>query len=69
MINQIKDYSKLSLLAKKAFDETYAKHQSCLGESEKANWQAVRVKENRDYIRVDFKNGEWLHYTKNRTWY
>ncbi|MCT4663363.1 MAG: hypothetical protein N4A40_16035 [Tissierellales bacterium] len=37
MINQVKGYSKLSPLAKKAFDETYAKHQSFLGESEKAN--------------------------------
>jgi hypothetical protein len=69
MKTTIKGYSKLSQLAKKVFDETYAKHQLALGESEKANWQAVKVKEQRDHIRVDFANGEWLHYTAIGTWY
>jgi hypothetical protein len=69
MKTTIKGYTKLSLLAKAVFDETYAKHHLALGELEKANWQAVKVKEQRDHIRVDFANGEWLHYTRNRTWY
>jgi hypothetical protein len=62
--NNIKGYSKLSEPAKNIFDRVYSNHHTSF-----PNWIAVKVKETRTYIRVEFTNGEWLHYLPNGTWY
>ena len=65
----IKGYKKLTDNQKKIFDETYKKHQSCLGDKLKEQYTPVSVKELGTKLKVIFKNGEWLHYTSNHEWY
>lgn len=63
----IKGYSKLSHVARKVFEEVDRKH--TLSVEDKAAWTPIRVKERETHIEVHFKNGKWLHYMPNRTWY
>lgn len=63
----IKGYDKLSLKAKQIFDRVDRKHTQCV--ENKAAWTPVRVKERETNIEVHFKNGKWLHYMPNGTWY
>ena len=65
---EIKGYKKLSENAKKLFENTYKKHNAMLGMESKKRWIPKKVQENSKFLRVDFKNGEWLHYYANGTW-
>lgn len=67
IIKPIKGYNKLSPVAKDIFDKVYLYHQN--GVEDKAAWTAVKVQEKKTHIRVTFKNGEWLHYMPNGSWY
>lgn len=66
---KIQGYDKLSPSQKTLFDSTYKKHQECFGEESRKLWTAKKVKWCKTYLRVEFVNGEWLHYTVNGTWY
>ncbi|BEP28791.1 hypothetical protein [Helicovermis profundi] len=65
---ELKGFNKLSKNAKKLFILIYKKQNSNFGIDEKSNWIPKKVKEYRSYLRVDFSNGEWLHYYANGTW-
>lgn len=67
--NTVKGYSSLSEPAKRLFERVYKVHNSCHGIDYKAEWVPVRVKEHRKYLEVHFKNGEWLHYLPDGTWF
>lgn len=60
-VEAIIGFNKLSDPAKKLFISTYENHK-------KSGWIPKKVEEHRNYLRVDFTNGEWLHYYPNGTW-
>lgn len=66
---KVKGYGKLSDPAKELFERIYKKHNSGHGLDYKKDWIPVKVKEHKTYLKVHFKNGEWLHYSPNGTWY
>lgn len=68
-LNNIKGFNKLTEQAKAVFIRVYANHRSAVGNEYKDGWTAIAVKERRKGVEVIFKNGEWLHYTPNGTWY
>lgn len=65
--NKVKGYSKLSKQAKQAFEIIYKKHSQ--GLDNKEDWSPVKVIQRDTHLEVHFKNGEWLHYLPNGTWY
>lgn len=66
---KVKGFNKLTAEQQKLFIETYKLHNSIQGNDYKEDYIPVSVKSEKDYIKVVFQNGEWLHYLKNRTWY
>lgn len=67
--NEVKGYSKLSEGAKVLFRNIYKFHNTVVGTEYKKEWEPVEVEECEGYLRVVFRNGEWLHYLPNGTWY
>lgn len=74
--NNVEGFCKLSPMQQKLFIETYKIHNSIVGTDYKEGWRPIKVRwvENKEnnkysYLRVDFKNGDWLHYTQNKDWY
>ena len=67
--NKVKGFLKLSDPAKEIFKRVYRLHNAQQGSEYKELWQPVRVKEHRSYLEVHFKNGKWMHYLPNGTWY
>ncbi|HHY71395.1 MAG TPA: hypothetical protein GX519_07115 [Thermoanaerobacterales bacterium] len=73
--NAVKGFNKLAKAQRKLFTDTYKKHNSLVGSDYKEGWSPVKVewvKENPSkysYLRVEFKNGNWLHYTQKGEWY
>jgi len=65
----IEGYSKLSLIATKVFERVYKLHSASLGKTLKDDYRPVKVKERNTHLEVYFKNGQWLHYLPNGTWY
>jgi len=54
--------------------ETHLKHNATMGEKEQGNYtllDIVKVERNveENCLNVYYKNGEWWHYTPNKTWY
>ena len=66
--SKIKGYEKLSPMAKDIFKRTYELHNSCVGTDYKVGWSPISVEECSSYLKVYFKNGDWLHYYSNSTW-
>lgn len=64
---EIKGYDKLSSVAKRVFLSVYRRHHNAAENFDP--WMATEVKEHKDHIEVHFKNGEWLHYMPDGTWY
>ena len=63
-VESIDGYSSLSEYGKKLFKSTYTRHirGGC------SYGCAIKVKEERKRLRVDFENGEYLYYYPNGTW-
>lgn len=66
---EVKGYETLSENGKELFKSVYQVHNAGQGNDYKSEWIPVKVKEHRTHIEVHFKNGEWLHYLPNGTWY
>lgn len=66
---KVNGFNKLSEHAKDLFKSVYKKHNSVQGKDYKEGWIPKKIKEHRSYIEVHFRNGEWLHYFANGTWY
>lgn len=54
--------------------ETYAKHNASMGREQRKNYtlsHIVKVERNieENCLNVYYENGDWWHYTPNRTWY
>lgn len=68
---KVKGYEKLSSEQQKLFVETYKIHNSIQGQDYKKEWipVSISVDAENNHLRVMFKNGEWLYYLPDRTWY
>lgn len=66
--SNIEGYAALSLDARKLFCKTYQVHHDGHGVNHKDKWKAVSVEDRAGYLKVMFKNDEWLHYYLNGTW-
>lgn len=73
--NKVKGFNKLEPEQQKLFIDTYKIHNSIVGIDYKEGWKPIKVKwveENPakySYLKVDFANGDWLHYTQKQEWY
>lgn len=67
--NQVKGFEKLTPEQQELFKNTYRVHNSVHGSDYKEDWIPVPVKRENSYLKVVFRNGEWLHYTGKGTWY
>ena len=47
----------------------YKIHNSSIGLDYKEDYTPVKVEENNEQLEVHFKNGVWLHYMPDGTWY
>lgn len=65
----VKGYKKLTEEQRLFFERMFKKHQAGLGTEAKKDFTPVSVKWKKTYLKVVFKNGEWLHYTQSGTWY
>lgn len=66
-LEKIKGFRNLTKEQQKLFVSTYTEHLASI--ENKESWQAVSVTWEGSYLKVTFKNGEWLHYTKSGEWY
>lgn len=66
-LQKVKGYNKLSKDQQQLFEKVYVKHMAVI--EKKENWIPTAVKWDKSYLKVTFKNGEWLHYTHNEDWY
>lgn len=66
-LEKVSGYRKLSVSKQELFKQVYEKHMECVGD--RASWQVKSVAWVDTYLKVTFKNGEWLHYTRSGTWY
>jgi len=73
--NDVKGFDKLTPVQQSLFIDTYKKHNSLVGSEYKEEWQPVKVAwveespSRYSYLKVEFKNGDWLHYTQKGDWY
>lgn len=67
--SKVKGYNNLSDKDKKIFRDTYEIHNSIHGLDYKEEWIPEFVEPYGETLKVVFRNGKWLHYTKNNEWY
>ncbi len=67
VLGKIKGFKKLTQEQQELFASTYAEHLASV--ENKESWQAVSITWEGSYLKVSFRNGEWLHYTKSGVWY
>ena len=54
------------------FLETHAAHNRCIGLQERAKYslnKVVKIKRGKGCLHVHYSNGDWWHYTPQKTWY
>jgi hypothetical protein len=69
LYEKIKGFNELTKVQQMRFTQIFQKHQNAMGTEARKKYIPKRVKQEKGYIRVDFSNGKWLHYTDNYTWY
>ena len=67
VLEEIKGFNSLTKEQQALFIRVHGKHMATL--EDKEGWQPVRVKWEKTCLKVTFKNGEWLHYTRSGEWY
>ncbi len=70
--DKVKGFNNLTQEQQELFKSTYRVHNSVHGIDYKEEWIPVSVKwiEGKpSYLKVVFRNRDWLHYTLNGTWY
>lgn len=66
-IKGIKGFGRLTEWQKDLFASVYKKHMEVVEDKEK--WQVKSVSWQETFLRVNFQNGEWLHYSLGGYWY
>lgn len=67
-MSSIKGFNKLTKEEQELFERVYKRHQSALGTDEKAEYAPTSVKSENGYLKVTFKNRDWLHYRRSGNW-
>lgn len=68
-VKKVKGFNKLTPEQQKGFIWINEKHKAAVGADYKDEWTPISVKPLGRNLKVMFKNGEWLHYTPEGTWY
>lgn len=66
-VEKVSGYSRLATDDQKVLKTVYAKHMACI--EDKSLWELKSVTATERYLKVTFKNGDWLHYTRSGNWY
>lgn len=66
-LKNVKGYKRLTKGQQELLERVYEKHMREVEDESK--WEIKSVIWERSYLRVSFKNGEWLHYSINGNWY
>lgn len=66
-LEKIRGFSNLKKNHQQLFIRVHAAHQKCV--ENQAAWQPTSVRWMKDFLKVTFANGEWLHYTPTGEWY
>ena len=73
--SKVKGFNKLTPGQQELFIKTYKIHNSIVGNDYKEDWRPIKVvwveekPSKYSYLRVEFQNGDWLHYTQSKEWY
>ncbi|MCF6464167.1 hypothetical protein [Clostridium sp. Cult1] len=68
-MENVNGFKKLTVAQQQLLIMTNAKHKAGVGTDYKEDWTPVSVKPLGRNLKVTFKNGEWLHYAPDGTWY
>lgn len=68
-VDKVRGFSKLTAEQQQLLIRTNARHKAGVGTDYKEGWTPISVKPLGHNLKVTFKNGEWLHYASNGTWY
>ena len=66
-LSNVKGYKKLLKWQQELLERVHKKHLASI--ESKVQWEIKSVIWDRTYLKVIFKNGEWLHYTTDGYWY
>lgn len=65
----VKGFKKLSEEQRQLLISTHKRHLAAVGNDYKLGYTPIDVKAAGRKLIVHFKNGEWLHYAADGTWY
>lgn len=68
-MKEIKGFKSLTADQQALLIHTNTKHKAGVGMDYKDGWTPTSVKPLGKNLKVTFKNGEWLHYTPDGSWY
>lgn len=68
-MENIKGFNKLTASQKRGLIQINEKHKAIVGNDYKDGYTPISVKAAGRNLEVRFKNGEWLNYTPEGTWY
>lgn len=68
-MKEIKGFKSLTADQQALLIRTNARHKDGVGMDYKDGWTPTSVKSLGKNLKVTFKNGEWLHYTPDGSWY
>lgn len=65
----VKGFNKLTAEQQQLLVRVNAKHKAGVGIDYKEGWTPISVSPLGKNLKVVFRNGDWLHYTPEGTWY
>lgn len=68
-MKNVRGFNKLTPEQQELLIRINERHKAGVGTAYKEGWTPVSVKSLGRNLKVVFKNGEWLHYTPEGTWY
>lgn len=68
-MEEVKGFNALTEDQQQLLIRTNKRHKAGVGTDYKDGWTPTSVKPLGRNLKVTFKNGEWLHYTPEGTWY
>lgn len=68
-MKNVKGFNKLTPKQQELLIKANKRHKAGVGTDYKDGWTPVSVKPLGRNLKVVFKNGEWLHYTPEGSWY